>query len=265
VLAKYDVYHFLVGSSFANLPAWAANWAAVDATLLNITDINKDGIVQLAEIVLGTDIVVLATPEIAGLPYVVSGLVAAGGLAAALSTADGLLLTISNALSHDLYYKMINPNATTAKRVTISKILLLVVALVAAYVTSLKPGNILFLVGAAFSLAASAFFPALVLGVFWKRANKAGAIVGMIVGLGVCMYYMVQTYPFFGCVPAQCAANRWFEVNAISAGMFGMPIGMLTIVIVSLLTGAPDQKTQDLVEHVRYPHLRGDTVTTLGT
>ena len=261
VLAKYDVYHFLVGSSFANLPVWAANWAAVDPSLLSITDINKDGIVQLAEIVLGTDIVVLATPEIAGLPYVVSGLVAAGGLAAALSTADGLLLTIANALSHDLYYKMIDPTASTARRVTVSKILLLVVALVAAYVTSLKPGNILFLVGAAFSLAASAFFPALVLGVFWKRANKWGAIAGMLAGLGLCMYYMILTYPFFGGTPA----NRWFELNSISAGMLGMPVGLLTIVVVSLLTAPPDAKTQELVEHVRYPHLRGDTLNTQGT
>jgi cation/acetate symporter len=265
VLAKYEVYHFLVGSSFASLPAWAANWSAVDATLLNITDINKDGIVQLAEIVIGGDIIVLATPEIAGLPYVVSGLVAAGGLAAALSTADGLLLTIANALSHDLYYKMLDPSATTARRVTVSKILLLVVALIAAYVTSLKPGNILFLVGAAFSLAASAFFPALVLGVFWKRANKWGAITGMAAGLGICMYYMVRTYPFFGCTPAECVANQWFGLNAISAGMIGLPVGMLTIIVVSLLTGKPDEKTQELVEHVRYPHLRGDTVNTLGT
>src|SRR5688572_655954 len=109
VLAKYDVYTNLVGSSFASLPGWAAAWAAVDPTLLNITDINRDGIVQLAEIVIGGDLIVLATPEIAGLPYVVSGLVAAGGLAAALSTADGLLLTIANALSHDLYYKMLDP------------------------------------------------------------------------------------------------------------------------------------------------------------
>lgn len=261
VLAKYDVYHLLVGSSFASLPAWAANWSAVDPTLLSITDVNKDGIVQLAEIVLGGDIIVLATPEIAGLPYVVSGLVAAGGLAAALSTADGLLLTIANALSHDLYYKMIDPQATTARRVTVSKVLLLVVALIAAYVTSLKPGNILFLVGAAFSLAASAFFPALVLGVFWKRANKWGAIAGMASGLGICMYYMVQTYPFFGGVPA----NQWFNLNPISAGMIGLPVGLATIVIVSLLTPKPDQKTQELVEHVRYPHLRGDTVSTLGT
>jgi len=116
VLVKFDVYTLLVGSEFSKLPAWVAAWQKVDPTLLNITDINKDGIVQLAEIVIGADIVVLATPEIAGLPYVISGLVAAGGLAAALSTADGLLLTIANALSHDLYYKMIDPHASTQKR-----------------------------------------------------------------------------------------------------------------------------------------------------
>jgi cation/acetate symporter len=257
VLAKYDVYHFLVGSSFADLPAWAANWAKVDPLLLSITDINRDGIVQLAEIVLGTDIIVLATPEIAGLPYVVSGLVAAGGLAAALSTADGLLLTISNALSHDLYYKMIDPSASTSRRVSVSKALLVIVALLAAYVTSLKPGDILFLVGAAFSLAASAFFPALVLGVFWRRANKWGAICGMAAGLGTCMYYMFMTYPFFGGVPA----NQWFNMAPISAGVFGVPIGIATILVVSLLTPEPDKKVQELVDHVRYPHLRGDIST----
>jgi cation/acetate symporter len=261
VLAKFDVYHFLVGSNYASLPAWAANWARVDPALLSITDLNKDGIVQLAEIVLGTDIVVLATPEIAGLPYVVSGLVAAGGLAAALSTADGLLLTIANALSHDLYYKMLDPNATTARRVTVSKALLLVVALIAAYVTSLKPGDILFLVGAAFSFAASSFFPALVLGVFWKRANKWGAITGMIAGLGMCMFYMVRTFPFFG----GNAANMWWDMAPVTAGVFGVPVGIATTIIVSLLTAKPDQKTQELVEHVRYPHLRGDTMSTIGT
>ncbi|MEO8383977.1 MAG: sodium:solute symporter family protein [Betaproteobacteria bacterium] len=255
VLAKYDVYHFLVGSTFADLPRWAANWAAVDPTLLSIVDINGDGIVQLAEIVIGGDIIVLATPEIAGLPYVVSGLVAAGGLAAALSTADGLLLTIANALSHDLYYKMIDPHASTTKRVTVSKILLVVVALIAAYVTSLKPGDILFLVGAAFSLAASGFFPALVLGVFWKRANKWGAITGMVAGLGTCMYYMYTTYPFFGGV----AANQWFDMAPISAGVFGVPIGIITIIVVSMLTPAPSREVQELVEHVRYPNLTGST------
>ena len=261
VLAKYDMFTNLVGSSFASLPAWAAAWAKVDPSLLNITDINKDGIVQWAEVVIGGDLIVLATPEIAGLPYVVSGLVAAGGLAAALSTADGLLLTIANALSHDLYYKMIDPNASTAKRVTISKVLLIVVAIVAAYVTSLKPGDILFLVGAAFSLAASAFFPPLVLGVFWKRANKPGAIAGMIAGLGICMYYMLRTYPFFTNMGVP-KMDLWFGLNPISAGVFGLPIGLATIVIVSLLTKAPDRETQELVEHVRYPNLKGDTVST---
>ncbi|MGH8617811.1 MAG: sodium:solute symporter family protein [Burkholderiales bacterium] len=260
VLAKYDMYSNLVGSSFASLPAWAAAWAKVDPGLLNITDINKDGIVQWAEVVIGGDLIVLATPEIAGLPYVVSGLVAAGGLAAALSTADGLLLTIANALSHDLYYKMIDPASPTKRRVTISKVLLVVVALVAAYVTSLRPGDILFLVGAAFSLAASSFFPALVLGVFWKRANKWGAIVGMLVGLGICAYYMYTRYPFFG-----VNMPLWFGLSPVSSGLFGLPAGLFTIIVVSLLTPAPSRQVQELVEHVRYPNLKGDTVVSQGT
>ena len=264
VLAKYDMFTNLVGSQFATLPAWAAAWAKVDPGLLNITDFNKDGIVQWAEVVIGGDLIVLATPEIAGLPYVISGLVAAGGLAAALSTADGLLLTIANALSHDLYYKMIDPSASTTKRVTISKVLLVVVAITAAWVTSFKPGDILFLVGAAFSLAASAFFPPLVLGVFWKRANKWGAIIGMSTGLAVCLYYMMRTYPFFTNMGVP-KMDLWFGMNPISAGVFGLPIGLLTIVVVSLLTKAPDKETQELVEHVRYPHLKGDNVVSEAT
>ncbi len=176
VLVKYEVFNVLVGTPFDKLPAWIANWQKVDPSLLSVTDINKDGIFQLGEMRIGGDIIVLATPEIGGLPYVISGMVAAGGLAAALSTADGLLLTIANALSHDLYYKMIDPNAPTSRRVAISKALLLVVALAAAsvsytvYVT--KQADILFLVSAAFSFAAAAFFPALVLGIFWKRASR---------------------------------------------------------------------------------------------
>jgi cation/acetate symporter len=256
ILVKYEVYQNVVGTSFAQLPAWVANWAAVDKTLMAISDINKDGIVQLAEITIGGDLIVLATPEIAGLPYVISGLVAAGGLAAALSTADGLLLTIANALSHDLYYKMIDPNAPTVRRIAVSKGLLLVVALIAAYVTSLKPGNILFLVGAAFSLAASGFFPALVLGVFWKRANKLGAIIGMAVGLFVCGYYMYQTYPFFG-----VNAPLWWDINPISAGIFGIPAGFIGVIVGSLITPAPSKEVQELVDHVRYPNLAGDIDT----
>ncbi|MFZ9181927.1 MAG: sodium:solute symporter family protein, partial [Hylemonella sp.] len=174
VLVKYEVFTVLVGTPFDKLPAWVSQWAAVDPALLSVTDVNKDGILQLGEMRIGGDIIVLATPEIGGLPYVISGMVAAGGLAAALSTADGLLLTIANALSHDLYYKMIDPNAPTSRRVMISKVLLLVVALAAAYVAAQKPADILFLVSAAFSFAAAAFFPALTLGIFWKRATKWG-------------------------------------------------------------------------------------------
>jgi cation/acetate symporter len=258
VLVKYDIYTAIVGKAFSDLPAWVAAWSKVDPALLSIVDMNKDGIVQLSEIRLGQDIVVLATPEIAGLPYVISGLVAAGGLAAALSTADGLLLTISNALSHDTYYKMINPHASTQKRVTISKILLLVVALVAAYVTLLRPGDILFMVGAAFSLAASAFFPALVLGVFWKRANQAGALAGMIVGIGVCAWYMGTRYEFFQRVFSLDAAAwpLWFGIQPISSGVFGMPVGLLTLVVVSLITPTTDAATRRFVDNIRFPRLQ---------
>ncbi|HEX9300755.1 MAG TPA: sodium:solute symporter family protein, partial [Casimicrobiaceae bacterium] len=268
VLAKFDVYSNVVGSAYATLPNWAAAWAKVDPTLLSIIDINKDGIVQLAEISIGTDIIVLATPEIAGLPYVISGLVAAGGLAAALSTADGLLLTIANALSHDFYYKMLDPNASTARRVTVSKFLLLLVAIVAASVAVQKPADILFLVSAAFSLAAAAFFPALVCGIFWKRANKWGATLGMIAGLGITFYYMATTQPWlrslFG-VTGSIESHTWWGIGAISAGLWGVPLGFLVIIVVSLLTPAPNREVQDLVEHVRYPNLTGDKIVTVGT
>ena len=268
VLAKFDVYTLVVGSEFAKLPQWVASWQKVDPGLLSIVDVNKDGIVQLAEIAIGGDIIVLATPEIAGLPYVISGLVAAGGLAAALSTADGLLLTIANALSHDLYYKMLDPNASTARRVTVSKMLLLVVALIAAWVASQKPADILFLVSAAFSLAAASFFPALTLGIFWKRANKWGATLGMLAGLGITFYYMATTQPWlrgvFG-VTSPIADNIWWGIQAISAGLWGVPLGFAVIIIVSLITPSPNREVQELVEHVRYPNLTGDKLKTMGT
>lgn len=257
VLVKYEVFTVLVGTPFDQLPAWITNWAKVDPALLSVTDVNKDGILQLGEMRIGGDIIVLATPEIGGLPYVISGMVAAGGLAAALSTADGLLLTIANALSHDVYYKMIDPNASTARRVTISKVLLLAVALAAAYVAAQKPADILFLVSAAFSFAAAAFFPALVLGVFWKRANKWGASLGIAAGLGITFYYMVTTQPWLrGVFGVTSPVELWWGIQPISAGLFGVPLGFAVIIIVSLLTPAPKKETQELVEHVRYPDLK---------
>ncbi len=257
VLVKYEVFNVLVGTPFDKLPAWIANWAKVDPALLSVSDVNKDGIFQLGEMRIGGDIIVLATPEIAGLPYVISGMVAAGGLAAALSTADGLLLTIANALSHDLYYKMIDPNAPTSRRVAISKALLLIVALAAAYVAAQKPADILFLVSAAFSFAAASFFPALVLGIFWKRATKWGASLGMVAGLGVTFYYMATTQPWLrGVFGVTSPVELWWGIQPISAGLFGVPVGFAVIIIVSLLTPAPKKETQELVEHVRYPNLK---------
>jgi cation/acetate symporter len=259
VLVKYEVFNVLVGTPFDQLPGWVSAWTRVDPGLLSVADVNGDGIFQLGEMRIGGDIIVLATPEIAGLPYVISGMVAAGGLAAALSTADGLLLTIANALSHDLYYKMLDPNASTARRVAVSKSLLLVVALAAAYVASLKVADILFLVSAAFSLAAAGFFPALVLGIFWKRASKWGAVLGMISGTVLTFYYMATTQPWlrsvFG-VESSIAENTWWGIAPIAAGVFGVPLGFAVIIIVSLLTPAPTRQTQELVEHVRYPDLK---------
>ena len=257
VLVKYEIFTTLIGTPFDRLPDWISAWNRVDPALLSVTDVNKDGILQLGEMRIGGDIVVLATPAIGGLPYVVSGMVAAGGLAAALSTADGLLLTIANALSHDLYYKMIDPNASTARRVAISKALLLVVALAAASVAAQKPADILFLVSAAFSFAAASFFPALVLGVFWKRANKWGASLGMVAGLGITFYYMVTTQPWLrGIFGVTSPIELWFGIQPISAGVFGVPLGFAVIIIVSLITPAPSRAVQELVEHVRYPNVK---------
>ena len=257
VLVKYEIFTVLVGTPFDSLPAWVHAWNKIDPNLLSVTDVNKDNILQLNEMTIGGDIIVLLTPELVGLPYVISGLVAAGGLAAALSTADGLLLTIANALGHDVYYKMIDPNASTVSRVTISKILLLVVALLAAYVAAQKPADILFLVSAAFSFAAASFFPALSLGIFWKRATGTAAALGMVAGLGVTFYYMLTTQPWlrdlFGITSP---IKLWWGIDPISAGIFGVPVGFAVIVLVSLITRPPSQREMELVDYVRYPDLK---------
>ncbi|MFI5445442.1 sodium:solute symporter family protein [Polaromonas sp. UC242_47] len=257
VLVKYEIFTVLVGTPFDQLPAWVNAWSKVDKALLSVVDVNKDNILQLNEMTIGGDIIVLLSPELAGLPYVISALVAAGGLAAALSTADGLLLTISNALGHDLYYKMIDPNASTMSRVTVSKILLLIVALFAAYVAAQKPADILFLVSAAFSFAAASFFPALSLGIFWKRATGVAASLGMIAGLGVTSYYMVANQPWLRAIfNIQSPIQLWWGIDPISAGLFGVPVGFVVIVLVSLLTRPPSQKARDMVDKVRYPDLK---------
>jgi cation/acetate symporter len=253
VFAKYEIYANLVGSTIAQLPGWVSAWGKIG--LVSIEDINGDGILQLAELALNPDVIVLATPEIAGLPYVVSGLVAAGALAAALSTADGLLLTIASALSHDVYYKIFRPEATTQWRLVVSKSVLLVVAVLAATVASQKPATILFMVAWAFSLAGAAFFPALVLGIFWKRANRYGAVCGMVSGLLVTMIYMVRVQ--FDAIPwlgiHGIGMEPWLGIQSTSAGIWGVAVGFLTIVAVSLLTPPPDAGIQRFIERIRHP------------
>ena len=267
VLVKYEVFSVLVGAPFEQLPSWISAWSRVDPGLLSVADVNGDGVVQLGEIRIGGDIIVLAMPEMAGLPFVITGLVAAGGLAAALSTADGLLLTIANALSHDTYFKMIDPKAPTSRRVLISKIILLFVAVLAALVAAQKPADILFLVSAAFSLAAAGLFPALVLGIFWKRATRWGAVLGMVSGVGVTFYYMATTQPWlreiFG-VRAPVSEHIWWGIQPISAGVFGVPLGFAVIVIVSLLTPSPGPGAQSLVEQLRFPGRTADGVPSNG-
>mgnify|MGYP001145230663 FL=1 len=259
VFVKYEVFTNLVNIPIVNLPSWVAAWSKVG--LVSIEDINRDGILQLAELSLNPDVVVLATPEIAGMPYVVSGLVAAGGLAAALSTADGLLLTITSALSHDLYYRVFRPHSSTQLRLVISKSLLLVVAVFAAMVAAQKPGTILAMVAWAFSIAGSAFFPALVLGIFWRRATRAGALTGMIVGLLVAVYYIfrmeMDSISWIGV--SGLRMTPWFHVNSTSAGVFGVAAGFVTIILVSLFTGEPKDEGTSFLDALRRTKVHGET------
>ena len=237
VLVKFEVMQNLVGSSFETLPNWLAQWARVDASLLSVEDVNGDGLVQFGEIRLGADLIMLATPELGGLPYVVSGLVAAGGLAAALSTADGLLLTISSALVRDLYYRGAPREAPPEQRVILTKFTLLSVALAAAFVAALKPAEILPLVSASFSLAASAFVPVMVLGIFWRGTTRQGAVAGMLAGLGIAVYYMLSHVPVLRTWAGWLLADGlWFGIQPISAGVFGVPAGLIVAVVVSRIT-----------------------------
>ncbi len=308
--SKLEVYTNIIGRDLTAIRPWLFNWgelgliqicgknaANIDAIVAACKAIaGHPGVVRLQDFIINTDVIVLSTPEIAGLPYVISGLVAAGGLAAALSTADGLLLAIANALSHDVYYKMIDPNAPTVRRLLVARVLLLVVAVVAAATAATKPGDILAMVGWAFSLAMAGNFPALVMGVWWKRATSTGAVCGIIAGFGLCLFYLVTTryFPgagvkYFGMTSltnaltgaplvdiakamalpnameawptlAHPLANKvgWFDLTNIACGLLGAPLGFAVIYIVSLLGKAPSAEMQAYVDDIRKP--RGRTV-----
>jgi cation/acetate symporter len=242
VLVKFEVMSHLVGQNIESLPAWMAQWARVDASLLSINDVNGDHVLQFSELKLGADLVMLATPELGGLPYVVSGLVAAGGLAAALSTADGLLLTIGNALARDLYVQPDKDNRASAMRqVMLSKFALLLVALLAAYVAAQKSADILYLVTASFSLAGAAFVPVMVLGIFWRKTSRLGAIAGMLTGVGVTVFYMFINVASVRSVAGLEGGGLWFGIQPVSAGIFGILAGFAVTVLCSLLSVAGQQ------------------------
>jgi cation/acetate symporter len=228
VLLKSFVLTELIGSHVDQLPDWADRLKLRKLALLSVQDYNQDGIVQFADIRLFSDYLVLGVPEITHISSVFTGLLAAGALAAALSTADGLLLTISNALAQDLYFQTAEPHAPPLRRVMLSKILLMVVALLAAWFATNRPVSILFWVTCAFSLAASTFFPVLLLGIYWRGMNRVGALLAMISGLTVSAYYIAVNHPWIQMrLHLHASDMLWFDLDPVCSGVFGVPVGLL--------------------------------------
>merc|ERR1712164_174242 len=221
---------------------WVQRWSEVKQVF--IADFNGDGILQLNEWFMRGDVVVLATPEVAGLPYVISGLVAAGGMAAAMSTADGLVLAIANALSHDLYYKIIDPKAETKKRLVVARVLLVVIGFAGATIAAMEIQGILGSVIWAFDFAMSGLFFPLVLGVWWKRANRQGAIAGMLGGLIAGSGYLIAV---------RSGGSGFLGITQLTFGIFGSAVSLVLMVVVSLMTAEPDKATQKMVDDVRVP------------
>ncbi|GGC82045.1 cation acetate symporter [Thalassobacillus devorans] len=232
----------VAGSAINDLPAWTASW--VDTGLLSVADTDGDGVLQWQEIVISNDIVVMATPEIANLGIFVIGLMAAGAMAAALSTAGGLMIAISAALSHDIYYRSINPNASEKKRLLVGRWSIVLATVIAGLIALNPPGAITQIVAWAFALASGSFFPALLLGVWWKRSNGPGVIAGMIVGLSVTLGYIFA---------AKYGGFTVLGIIDTGAGVFGAAAAILTNIIVSLATKEPTREAQEEVIDLRYP------------
>ncbi|HEY9875572.1 MAG TPA: sodium:solute symporter family protein [Candidatus Obscuribacterales bacterium] len=229
---------------------WARKWE--NTKLLTFEDKNKDGRIQLTpdtatnEIGIDKDIIVLSTPEVAKLAPWVIALVATGGLAAALSTASGLLLVISSAVAHDVYYRIINPGASEALRVMVGRIMIGFAIAIAGYFGINPPGFVAEVVAFAFGLAAASFFPIIILGVFDTRTNREGAIAGLLAGLCFTIYYIVGV-KFYGMQP------WFFGVSGEGIGTLGMAINFVVTWVVSRLTPPPPQEVQEMVEVLRTP------------
>src|SRR6056300_958090 len=239
-----DLSTGIIGKSITEVQAidWYQNWSS--ANLMFVSDFNGNGTVELNEFFMGGKAVVLATPEIAGLPYVISGLVAAGGLAAAMSTADGLILAIANAISHDVYYKMIDPKAETAKRLAVARVLLVVIGFAGATIAAMEIQGILGSVIWAFDFAMSGLFWPLVLGVWWKRANKEGACAGMLLGLLSGLVYLIWV---------RNGGSGFLGITQLTFGIFGSTVSLVAMIVVSLMTSEPNAATQKMVDESRVP------------
>ncbi|MBM7704028.1 sodium:solute symporter family protein [Metabacillus iocasae] len=240
--SRFILMKNVAGSDINNLPAWTESW--VNTGKLQLADTNNDGILQWSELMIDKDIVVMATPEIANLGVFVIGLVAAGAMAAALSTAGGLMIAISSSFAHDIYYRVLKPDASEKSRLFMARLSIALAALFAGLIALNPPGAITQIVAWAFAIASGTFFPALLLGVWWKRSNSNGVIAGMLVGLFVTLGYIIA------------AKYGGFTIAGIidtGAGVFGAVAAILANVGVSLATKAPSQKLQEEVMDLRYP------------
>ena len=253
--AKVNLINTVSNAKYSEMPDWFKNWE--NTGLLEFDDKNADGIIQYVadtqvnELTIDNDIMVLANPEIANLPPWVIGLIVAGGLAAALSTAAGLLLVISTSISHDLLKKNINPNISEKGELWAARISI-AVAVVAAGLAGLNPpGFVAEVVALAFGLAASSFFPAIILGIFDKKMNKEGAISGMLTGIIFTAIYILHFKPQLG--GSGLPENYFFGISPEGIGTIGMIINFIVSLIVSRLTKPTPQKIKDLVESIRYP------------
>lgn len=263
---KLNMLQGVQGVSTDALPSWVDSWRATGLvsvaedsdTITSITNNAGDFAAGQADMFLNNDILVLASPEIAGLPAPIVGLVAAGGLAAAMSTAAGLLLVISSSASHDLYFRYVDHQASEARRLLVSRIAMGLAVLVAIYFGINPPAFVAQVVAFAFGLAASTFFPILLLGIFWKRTTAAGAVSGMLTGLVFTASYMIYTLEVFG----TSANEHLLGISPEGIGTLGAVVNFAVTIVVSKLTAPPSHEVQEMVEEIRYPARRAVRATT---
>ncbi|MGS2761770.1 sodium:solute symporter family protein [Sinomicrobium sp. M5D2P9] len=255
VFARTNLIETVSDRNYADMPEWFTNWEATG--LVAFTDKNKDGRIQYLadeeanELHIDNDIMVLANPEIARLPNWVVALVAAGGLAAALSTAAGLLLVISTSVAHDLIKKQIKPGISDKTELWIARGSAAVAVIVAGYFGINPPGFVAAVVALAFGLAAASFFPAIILGIFYKRMNKEGAVSGMIAGILLMLFYMMKfKFEMFG---GGSEEDWWFGISPEGFGMVAMIVNFIVALLVNSFTPEPPEEVQEIVENIRIP------------